>query len=59
MYLWELIRDQWPWLLAMAIGLWYLTAHLLPSTGQRDDETTRRARAERAREYQRLRRLWL
>lgn len=59
MYLFELVRDQWPWTIAIAISLWFFTAALLPPAGQRDDEATRRARAQRAREYQRLRRLWV
>ena len=57
MYLWELIWDHWMALGALAISLWFFAAAMIPTRGQRDDDATRRARAERAREYQRLRRM--
>lgn len=59
MYLFQLLRDHWLALGAITISLWFFTASLLPEPGQRNDPNTCEARAKRAREYQRLRRLWI
>lgn len=55
----ELIRDHWPILLLAAVSLWFFTGRVIPTDGQRNDEATCRARAQRAEEYRRLRRMEL
>lgn len=56
MYLLEFVRENWLYLVIALPSLWVLTNSLLPGgrDGQRNDDATRKARAHRAKEYQKL-----
>lgn len=57
MYLMNLFASYWMALAIAGAALWALTGFAIPTHGQRNDDATCKARAQRAKEYRRLRRM--